>query len=78
MLFLFVVAALLLSACGPGGDKAANGNGNGKANGHDKTVICHKPEDGSYVELSLPQNAMKAHSKHEGDIIPAPADGCPK
>ena len=59
-------------------DKAADKN---KDKGKDdKITICHKTgnEANPYVELKLSENAVKeGHATHEGDIIPAPEDGCP-
>ena len=77
MFYLFLVASLILSACGSDGDKSFHGNKE-NASRQDKSTICHKSDDDSYIELSLPKNAMKGHSKHNGDIIPAPVEGCPK
>ena len=43
---------------------------------NNKIDICHLNEDGKYVELSLPEEKAKGHSKnHINDIIPA-EDGC--
>lgn len=77
---LVVILSLVLSACGPGGDNADKSpEGEGKAQGKNKITICHRTEDAAnpYVELSLPESALKGHKKHDGDIIPAPAGGCP-
>jgi hypothetical protein len=46
----------------------------------DKVLICHKTGSAKhrYVEISVPNDALKdGHAKHEGDLIPAPEDGCP-
>jgi uncharacterized lipoprotein YehR (DUF1307 family) len=76
IVILCLIVALALSACG-GGDRSSAGKG--EAKGKEKITICHKTDDAAkpYVELSIPENAAKGHSKHEGDIIPAPGDGCP-
>jgi CHRD domain len=44
-----------------------------------KTAICHKTSSQTkpYVRLVVGTRALKAHMKHAGDIIPAPAGGCP-
>jgi len=49
-----------------------------KVNG--KITICHKTGSASnpYVEITVSVNALKhGHTAAKGDIIPAPADGCP-
>ncbi|HRQ23370.1 MAG TPA: hypothetical protein PLF42_08100 [Anaerolineales bacterium] len=84
---LVLLAALLLAACGSGND-GVNVNTLGRtaekqkgAGGKEKITICHKTDDPNnpYVELHLPKQAVEnGHSRHEGDIIPAPAEGCPK
>ena len=53
--------------------KKGSGNGNGT------TAICHATGNtkNPYVLLTVNANGLKGHSKHQGDIIPAPADGCP-
>jgi hypothetical protein len=42
-------------------------------------TICHAVGDvaSPYTELVLAVNELPAHSKHQDDIIPAPAMGCP-
>lgn len=77
---LLVILSLVLSACGPGdGNAAKSPGGEGKAKGKNKITICHKTEDAAnpYVELSVPEPALKGHERHNGDVIPAPEDGCP-
>lgn len=73
---LCLIVALALSACG-GGDRSSAGKG--EAKGKERIAICHKTEDAAkpFVELSIPGTAARGHSKHGGDIIPAPAGGCP-
>ncbi len=41
--------------------------------------ICHATgnQKNPYVLLSVNGHALNGHGKHAGDIIPAPADGCP-
>ena len=83
---VLIVLSLVLAACAPIDD---NGGGHGKDDEdgakpekgkNEKITICHKTDNAEkpYVEITLPQHAAeKSHSKHEGDIIPAPEDGCP-
>lgn len=55
------------------------GNGNDKDNPN-KVTICHKTGSAknTYVEIAVANDAANdGHSTHEGDIIPAPEDGCP-
>ncbi|WP_189073502.1 hypothetical protein [Deinococcus sedimenti] len=46
--------------------------------GNDKVSICHKTGSDSnpYNLITVSRSALDAHSGH-GDIIPAPAEGCP-
>ena len=76
----FVIAALLIAVAFVGdvsgvfaGKVASAGYGG------DKVTICHKTSStkNPYEEITINQNAVKAHMKHTGDIIPAPAAGCP-
>jgi hypothetical protein len=43
-----------------------------------KTTICHRTHSRTnpWVEITVSNNALPAHEEH-GDIIPAPAGGCP-
>lgn len=43
------------------------------------TTICHRTGSprNPWVEITVSDNALPAHSAH-GDIIPAPAGGCPR
>jgi hypothetical protein len=48
--------------------------------GANKITICHKTGSAKhpYVEITISSNAAKnGHAKHQGDIIPAPKNGCP-
>lgn len=50
--------------------------------GGDKVSICHATgsETNPFVQISISENALNGnggHASHEGDIIPAPAAGCP-
>jgi hypothetical protein len=44
-----------------------------------KITICHATgsETNPYNEITISVNGLNGHDKHEGDIIPAPAGGCP-
>jgi hypothetical protein len=44
-----------------------------------KITICHATGSKSnpYNLITVSVNGLNGHDKHEGDIIPAPADGCP-
>jgi hypothetical protein len=43
----------------------------------DLTAICHRTGNGGFVQLTVNNQALEAHSRHTGDIIPAPEGGCP-
>ncbi len=50
------------------------------ANQSDKVTLCHATGSATnpYVEITVSaEGAIHGHAKHSGDIIPAPADGCP-
>ncbi len=44
-----------------------------------KTTICHKTQSAKkpYVKMTVSKSVLKGHIVHPGDIIPAPAGGCP-
>ncbi len=44
-----------------------------------KITICHHTGSAKnpYVEITISTNGLNGHDKHPGDIIPAPAGGCP-
>jgi hypothetical protein len=44
-----------------------------------KITICHATgsKTNAYDEIIVSVNGLNGHDKHEGDIIPAPKDGCP-
>jgi hypothetical protein len=46
---------------------------------NDKVTICHVTgsKKNPYTEITVSVNGLNGHDKHEGDIIPAPAGGCP-
>ena len=45
-----------------------------------KITICHATGSSKnpYVLITIDVNGLSGHNKHAGDIIPAPAEGCPK
>jgi hypothetical protein len=49
------------------------------ATNNDKITICHatSSEKNPYNEITVSVNGLNGHDKHEGDIIPASAGGCP-
>ena len=53
--------------------------GAGAGQGQQKVTICHRTKSTKkpYVKITVSQAALPAHMKHQGDIIPAPAAGCP-
>lgn len=44
-----------------------------------KVSICHatSSENNPYNEINVSVNGLNGHVRHEGDIIPAPEEGCP-
>ncbi|MEN9746049.1 MAG: hypothetical protein RL729_521 [Actinomycetota bacterium] len=42
-----------------------------------KITICHATAAGFYVEITVDRSGLNGHGDHDGDIIPAPASGCP-
>jgi hypothetical protein len=46
---------------------------------NDKITICHATgsKKNPYTEITVSVNGLNGHGQHEGDIIPAPAGGCP-
>jgi hypothetical protein len=42
-------------------------------------TICHATSSAKnpYVKITVSVNGLNGHDKHNGDIIPAPANGCP-
>ncbi len=51
----------------------------GTSNSNDKITICHATgsKKNPYNEITVSVNGLNGHDKHDGDIIPAPAGGCP-
>lgn len=47
--------------------------------GHIPITICHRTgsESNPYVTITIDQSGLNGHMHHQGDIIPAPAGGCP-
>src|SRR3954451_13686157 len=47
--------------------------------GQPKVTICHHTgsQSNPWVQITVAEPALKAHRKH-GDLVPAPAGGCPK
>ena len=45
-----------------------------------KTTICHRTLSAKkpYVKITVTKSVLKGHIAHPGDIIPAPAGGCPQ
>ncbi len=57
---------------------AVPGTGHAKTGGNDKVTLCHQTGNGSYETITVSASgAENGHGKHDGDIIPAPAGGCP-
>ena len=50
-----------------------------ETNNNGKITICHATSSAKnpYNEITISINGLNGHDKHEGDIIPAPAGGCP-
>ena len=42
-----------------------------------KISICHATAAGFYVQITVDRSGLNGHGDHDGDIIPAPASGCP-
>lgn len=62
-------AVAIVSAIG--GAQASGGDGRG--DGHHPVKVCHwVPADGgSFVEITVDDNGLNGHEKHENDMIPA-------
>lgn len=76
VLAMAVAAALMLAAVAAACPKGGSGINGGGPKG--KTTICHhtSSETNPWVTIRVSNSSLKAHVKH-GDIIPAPAEGCP-
>ena len=55
------------------------GQGGEQGNQADKVTLCHATgsETNPYAVITIDENGLHGHDDHEGDIIPAPAGGCP-
>ncbi|OGY38637.1 MAG: hypothetical protein A2418_00020 [Candidatus Brennerbacteria bacterium RIFOXYC1_FULL_41_11] len=61
------------------GGKPATKTPKSGGGGHTPVTICHQTGNGGYIEITVDDDgAYNGHINHEGDIIPAPAGGCPK
>src|SRR3954452_5993764 len=78
------------ASAGGGGSSSSRGHANGpsvnsqekSSNGHaGKMTICHATHSSTnpYVEITVSNNAIPAHDRHQDDedMIPAPPGGCP-
>jgi uncharacterized surface protein with fasciclin (FAS1) repeats len=82
--FLFLASLMLVSllaACTNEEDiPEASDVGDGiEVTGMPRQTICHFTGSAvlPYVEIAISDEAVERHSEHEGDLIPAPAEGCP-
>lgn len=87
------ILSLLLSACGPIDNSSGNSNkdktkdkdkdkssDNNESGNGSKITICHRTGSAKnpYVQITVAADATRdGHGTHEGDLIPAPEDGCP-
>lgn len=90
-LALALLAGALLGACDEAGQQGAQIDLTGEATqegdleglgGPDdvgQVTICHSTgsDTNPYEEIRLSLDAIEAHRAHEGDLIPAPDEGCP-
>jgi LPXTG-motif cell wall-anchored protein len=51
--------------------------GGGNGGGHTPVTLCHVKGNGGFVQITIDDDGLNGHSHHDGDIIPAPAGGCP-
>lgn len=64
----------------PAGGGNGGGGGGGNDDDDDETIdICHATGSATnpYVEIEVGAGGLNGHGGHAGDIIPAPAGGCP-
>lgn len=78
-----IAGLALIGVTSPASAGGDGGDGGGGGGGGDKVSICHATgsETNPYVEITISENALNGdhgHASHEGDIIPAPAAGCPE
>lgn len=45
-----------------------------------KVTLCHSTgsETNPFVEITISENGLNGHDGHDGDLVPAPAGGCPR
>lgn len=69
---VMVMASLLVAACGSSAAAAFGQDG--------KISICHATgiTTAPYDQIRIGLTELSAHVDHKNDLIPAPADGCPK
>src|SRR5262245_26986482 len=74
----YFVALALLGGCAETADVEEQTSPLASPLAAGKTTICHATGDATnpFVLISVSSSALAAHGQHEGDIIPAPADGC--
>lgn len=49
-----------------------------KKDAFQSVTLCHQEGNGNYVTITVnTEGQLNGHSKHEGDIIPKPENGCP-
>jgi len=63
----------------PAGSSPTNTPKPTQDNGNKKITLCHATGSATnpYVEITISYNGLHGHEDHAGDIIPAPAGGCP-
>jgi hypothetical protein len=69
---LIVIIALIMAACSSLKADLQGNNG--------QIAICHAASDTAnpYEQISVDFNELVTHGDHPNDLIPAPAEGCPK
>ncbi|MDR7084507.1 hypothetical protein J2X01_003818 [Arthrobacter ginsengisoli] len=72
----------VLAAAGIAGLALLGASGPANADPDNKISICHSTgsESNPYVEITISENGLNGHyarGAHDGDIVPAPASGCP-
>jgi hypothetical protein len=72
----------VLAAAGIAGLALLGASGPANADPDNKISICHATgaESNPYVEIAISENGLNGHyaqGGHDGDIVPAPAGGCP-
>lgn len=83
VLVLCIITIALLTGCGQEADAPQNESdflAEGiEVTGVPRVSICHATGLKSlpYLEVDLSEEAVTTHQQHAGDLIPAPAEGCP-